>query len=139
MTLCKWVIFLPVGIRGVSAVVVYGVGYPEQDGKCGMAAFAMNENADLSDAGIDSFLSELHEKASSGLPAYARPYFIRVLNQLAMTGTYKFQKNTLSTDGYDPSKTKGDRTFYCSWKPGSKFVPITQSFYDDFTATSVKL
>lgn len=39
-----------------------------------------------------------------GLPAYARPVFIRVLKELPMTGTFKLKKTDLQADGYDLTK-----------------------------------
>lgn len=38
------------------------------------------------------------------LPPYARPIFIRILNELPMTGTFKLKKRDLQTDGFNITK-----------------------------------
>jgi solute carrier family 27 fatty acid transporter 1/4 len=38
------------------------------------------------------------------LPAYARPIFIRIMQQLPMTGTFKLKKRDLQLEGFDITK-----------------------------------
>lgn len=65
---------------GMKASVVYGVQVPGAEGRCGMAAVADPEK----DLDLESLTSEIVRC----LPSYARPYFLRVINQeMIMTGT----------------------------------------------------
>ena len=43
---------------------------------------------------------EIHQK----LPKYARPLFIRLIQKLQLTGTYKLMKKDLQKEAYDVSK-----------------------------------
>ncbi len=38
------------------------------------------------------------------LPGYAQPRFVRVLEQMNTTGTFKIQKTALRADGVDPNR-----------------------------------
>lgn len=61
-----------------SEVVVYGVEVPGQEGKAGMAALNCHpDSVNLGDLGA---------KIKNSLPSYARPVFIRFVNELDYTG-----------------------------------------------------
>jgi fatty-acyl-CoA synthase len=83
---------------GVKEVIAYGVPVPNTEGKAGMVTlivegkFAPQAFADYADA---------------QLPSYARPVFVRVAKTLETTGTFKYRKVDLVTDGYDPAKIEG--------------------------------
>jgi fatty-acyl-CoA synthase len=47
-------------------------------------------------------LSGLHDHLAAGLPAYARPVFIRICQTLDITGTFKLQKQQLTSESYAP-------------------------------------
>ncbi len=78
---------------GVTGVAVYGVLVPGHEGRAGMAAMTI-------DGGFD--LSGLHDHLAAGLPAYARPVFIRICQTLDITGTFKLQKQQLISESYAP-------------------------------------
>lgn len=61
-----------------SEVVVYGVQIPGQEGRAGMAALKTDNLS----------LDELSEHIKTDLPAYARPIFIRLANELEHTGNF---------------------------------------------------
>lgn len=73
-------------------VCVYGVELPGQEGRCGMAAIAKTDLGDL-DALTAHILAEL--------PAYARPLFIRVVDHIDHTGTFKAKKTLLVEQAYN--------------------------------------
>ena len=83
---------------GVREVIAYGVPVPGQDGKAGMVAvviegkFAPRDFADW---------------AERELPTYAQPVFIRLIKAADTTGTFKYKKNDLVADGFDPEKVDG--------------------------------
>merc|ERR1711920_404108 len=90
---------------GVSEVNVYGVSIPNnEDGRAGMSAMLM---PDVSEANLAAF----HRHASSVLPAYAVPLFLRILPEMQITGTFKHQKVQLRAEGIDPAKV-GDPIYF---------------------------
>jgi acyl-CoA synthetase (AMP-forming)/AMP-acid ligase II len=64
---------------GMKGCVVYGVQVPGNEGRCGMAA--------ISDPEGNLNLIQLASEVNLRLPSYARPLFVRVINQeMNMTG-----------------------------------------------------
>ena len=78
---------------GVAAAVVYGVAAPGADGRAGMAALVTGEGFDL---------AALRAKLVAALPAYARPVFLRLAADLAVTETFKQKTAGLAAEGFDP-------------------------------------
>ena len=74
--------------------VVYGVKLDGFDGRAGMAAVAVKPGAKLD-------LKALAAHVSSQLPAYAVPQYVRVLQTVETTGTFKYQKVQLKKEGID--------------------------------------
>ncbi len=83
---------------GVIEANVYGVAVPGADGKAGMAALVVDQAFDL--AALRAALAER-------LPAYARPVFIRIAKDLAITETFKQKKQDLAAEGFDPAVVAG--------------------------------
>jgi fatty-acyl-CoA synthase len=79
---------------GVVDAVVYGVAVPGTEGRAGMAAIV---------AGPEFSLAGLRRHLEERLPDYARPLFLRIRDTIALTGTFKPQKQDLRRDGYDPA------------------------------------
>ena len=76
---------------------VYGVEIPGTEGKAGMAAIVLNKKL------VDSDLarSKLFAQVKENLPVYARPVFIRILENLPTTSTHKMQKNKLKAEAFN--------------------------------------
>lgn len=98
--------------------VVYGVQIDGQEGRVGMAAI-LDENNTLD-------LSILAEGLKTRLPAYARPYIVRRLEKVDVTGTYKLKKVDLQKEGFEPKKIK-DRLYYLY---NGKYEELTQDAYE---------
>jgi fatty-acyl-CoA synthase len=79
---------------GVTDAVVYGVAIPNTDGRAGMAALVVDAEFNL-----DVFRRHVFDR----LPTYARPLFLRLVPSIALTGTFKLNKQELSREGYDPA------------------------------------
>lgn len=79
----------------ISQAVVFGVDIPGADGKAGMAAVTLAPGA-----GFDG--QELARLAYERLPGYAVPLFIRVVDELETTSTFKSRKVELRKQGYSP-------------------------------------
>jgi citronellyl-CoA synthetase len=70
------------------------------------------------------------------LPAYAVPVFLRIQKQMETTGTFKYQKNTLKTQAFDPSKT--DETIL-AWLPGeNQYCIVTDDIYQNIQNTKYR-
>ncbi|HEY1751335.1 MAG TPA: long-chain-acyl-CoA synthetase [Caulobacteraceae bacterium] len=82
---------------GVKEVNVYGVKVGDLDGRAGMAGLVV-------DAGFDP--KAFAAFAAQRLPAYAQPVFLRLLPEIAVTGTFKPRKLDLVAAGFDPSAVK---------------------------------
>ena len=74
---------------------VYGVEVPGADGRAGMAAVTVKEDA--GELNWDAFAAHVRKE----LPPFARPVFVRVQEGMALTGTYKLVKGDLKREGYD--------------------------------------
>jgi solute carrier family 27 fatty acid transporter 1/4 len=92
-----------------------------------MAAIADPNNA------LD--IQSLADGLDKTLPSYARPIFIRVLEKMEMTGTFKIKKTELQEDGFDPSKIK-DKLYVRS---GKEYVPLTSHLYQDLLKGVTKI
>ncbi|MEG2272602.1 MAG: long-chain-acyl-CoA synthetase [Acinetobacter sp.] len=85
----------------IAEAVVYGVEIPNTNGRAGMAAITMKDGEELQAADLTEMLS-VFKKC---LPAYAIPVFLRVQAKVETTGTFKYQKNKLKEDSFNPNKT----------------------------------
>ncbi|MEQ1368235.1 long-chain-acyl-CoA synthetase [Acinetobacter schindleri] len=88
--------------------VVYGVEIPNTNGRAGMAAITLKPEAELNDTDLKEMLS-CFKKC---LPAYSVPVFLRIQQQVETTATFKYQKNKLKEQAFDPSKTD-ERLLVC--------------------------
>jgi len=108
---------------------VYGVTVPGCDGRAGMAAVKLKaESFDL-----QSFASSLDEQ----LPAYARPLFIRLLNEMEVTGTFKLKKGALKEEGFDPAQVT--EQLLMRTPDGQGFEPLTPELHQKVVGQQLKL
>ena len=101
-------------LLGLRDVVVYGVRVPGTEGRAGMAAISDPDNT-----AID--LSALIQGLKEQLPRYARPIFLRIVDTVTVTGTFKLQKNKLREEGFDVGAIQ-DKLFYYDAKVGKYLV-----------------
>ena len=105
----------------VNMANVYGVKVPKSEGRAGMVAF----NCALDDFNWDDFSSFVANK----LPSYAQPIFVRIIEELETTGTFKLKKNDLREEAYHLDKVKGNQIFIK--KPGqNSYVPLDRDYYE---------
>jgi fatty-acyl-CoA synthase len=71
------------------------------------------------------------------LPSYARPVFLRILQSLETTGTFKTHKQALLRAGYDPQATT-DPLFVDDAQAGS-YVPLDAARYAAIQAGRVRI
>ncbi|BBF80521.1 long-chain-acyl-CoA synthetase [Asticcacaulis excentricus] len=100
--------------EGVDEAIVYGVPVPHYDGKAGMVALITGEGFS-----IEAFAQHVN----SHLPVYARPRFVRLLQNAETTGTFKYKKMDLVLAGFDPAKVSDP--LYVMKMDDSGYKPLT--------------
>ncbi|MGN8275967.1 long-chain-acyl-CoA synthetase [Pseudomonas sp. SMN5] len=101
----------------VAEAVAYGVEIKNTNGRAGMAAITPAESL----ATLD--FSELLQFLQGRLPPYAVPLFLRIKVKMDTTGTFKYQKTRLKTEGFDPCSSGGEPIY--AWLPGTAtYVPL---------------
>ncbi|XP_067639296.1 long-chain fatty acid transport protein 4-like isoform X2 [Eurosta solidaginis] len=109
------------------ATVVYGVPIPHTEGRAGMAAIYDPERQ------VD--VDRLAHDICSVLPPYARPQFIRFLNKVDITGTYKLRKVDLQKEGFNPSVIQ-DQLFYRT--SSGKYELLTSEIFEWINNGNIK-
>jgi acyl-CoA synthetase (AMP-forming)/AMP-acid ligase II len=119
----------------VAEANVYGVQVPRHDGRAGCAAVVLKEGKEVLSALV---LKGLAEHVKSTLPAFARPVWIRVTNEMQLTGTNKQQKHLLQKDGINPAVVEeaGDMLY---WLQGGTYVKFTKKDLETIEGGGVKL
>ena len=103
---------------------IYGVEIPGTDGRGGMASIVFKEGLNADNINLSDFSAHV----IGNLPGYARPIFIRVLDELPTTTTHKLQKNDLREQAYHLGKVDN---VLLVMKPGDKvYSKLDSDFYD---------
>jgi acyl-CoA synthetase (AMP-forming)/AMP-acid ligase II len=112
----------------VNMANVYGVQVPHSEGRAGMVAF----NSDLNSFDWNAFSSFVDEK----LPTYARPVFVRIIQELETTGTFKLKKGELRDEAYHLEKVNDDAVFVR--EPKSEcYTRLTNETYEKINNGSI--
>jgi fatty-acyl-CoA synthase len=82
---------------GVLEITVCGIQVPGMEGQAGLAAVVCENGFNAGD----------FWRAAQELPQYAQPRFVRVLDAMATTATFKIQKTDLRKEGIDPNSQDG--------------------------------
>lgn len=114
-------------VPGVVEANVYGVEVPGADGRAGMAALVTDADFDL---GI------LAARIAADLPEYARPAFLRLQPEMAVTGTFKQRKVDLVADGFDPARVK-EALFHRTADGG--YRPLDAAAYEGITSGRIRI
>jgi fatty-acyl-CoA synthase len=113
---------------GVLDGVVYGVTVPGADGRAGTAALLVDSNFDLAAFRAD---------AAARLPAYARPVFLRLLQSIEATGTFKPRKQDLVQSGFDPGRITDP--LYFDDPRAQAYVPVDAALFAAICAGAVRI
>jgi len=113
---------------GIQHANVYGVSVPGTEGRVGMAALVVDGELDL---------KGLHNHLAGLLPAYARPAFLRIRNEIDLTGTFKYTKTELLRQAYDPTATT-DALYFDSAEAGA-FIPLDRALYSQILSGAIRL
>ncbi|XP_066540809.1 long-chain fatty acid transport protein 2-like [Hoplias malabaricus] len=109
---------------------VYGVEVPGNEGRIGMAAVTIKENREF-----DS--REMFNHITHFLPVYTRPRFIRILECVEMTGTFKQVKVNLVKEGFNPYVIP--QPLYILQENTQNYVPLTHYIYRAITTGKTQL
>lgn len=113
--------------RVIEEVTVYGVQIPDTDGRAGMACIRYTGD-------LEKFpWTEYEAYVTKHLPSYAVPIFIRITNELPITGTYKYSKSDLKKQGYNPSDFPNELFYYFEHSLKT-YQKINPSVYEDIVA-----
>ena len=82
-------------------------------------------------------LAHLSREMAKALPAYARPLFIRLVDVMDMTGTYKLRKVDYQKEAYDISRVKDPIYFLES--ASQSYVPLTTSLYQQLFSGQLRI
>jgi fatty-acyl-CoA synthase len=115
------------GAPGVKEATVYGVPVEGMEGKAGMASLVV---------GPDFNMETFAEHIDHDLAAYARPVFLRLQKDITTTGTFKYRKVDLVTEGFDPKNSKNPLYYR---DPDKGYVKITPRNYMRLDAGSIRL
>jgi fatty-acyl-CoA synthase len=113
---------------GVKHANVYGVAIPGTEGRGGMAALVNAHEMDL---------SAFRKHLISRLPAYARPMFLRIRDDIEVTGTFKYSKADLVRQGYDPVATTD--VLYFDSPESRSFIRLDKALYDRIQLGQIRL
>jgi hypothetical protein len=73
---------------------------------------------------------------SDTLPSYARPVFVRIIEELETTGTFKLKKNELRDEAYHLDKVNNDKVFIKM--PGTNsYIQLNNETYQEIENGSV--
>ncbi len=100
---------------------VYGVEIAGTDGRAGMAAIVLHEGQTFDSEAMSALIVR-------DLASYARPIFLRILQELPLTGTFKLQKGDLREAAYHPDKCS-DEVYVL--KPGrDRYEMLDEVYYE---------
>ena len=100
---------------------------PDADGRAGAAALVVDAEVDLAAFRADAALR---------LPAYARPVFLRLLDTIESTGTFKPRKQDLVNAGFDPARIQ-DKLYFDDPRTQA-YVPLDAALYEAIVGGSVR-
>lgn len=126
---------------GIVEANVYGVELPNHDGRAGCAAVFIRQ-----EERVNFDYAGLLAHARKGLPRYAVPVFLRIIEQDTPQGMHNNKQNKvpLRKEGVDPSKIAdgiAGRNDNIVWsQPGvDRYVPFGQHHWDSLTNGKLRL
>lgn len=117
------------GFGHIEDANVYGVEVPGTEGRCGMAALKLLDGHTID---WDQFSVYIIEK----LPAYARPYFIRLRPVIDANNSCKQMKKHLQTEAFDPNIIADP--LYLLHPEQGRYVPLTREIYDEIAGQRLR-
>lgn len=101
---------------------VYGVEVKGAEGRCGMVALKLLEGEQIDWHAFAQYIIK-------NLPIYARPYFVRIREEIDATNSFKQIKTNLQNEGFNPDIVK-DQLFFLDPRKNT-YVPLTKDIYKE--------
>ncbi|KAM4013398.1 long-chain fatty acid transport protein 3 [Anomaloglossus baeobatrachus] len=118
------------GLQCFQEVNVYGVPVPGQEGRTGMAAVTLRPGHQMD-------LDKVFTHVLDFLPPYARPRFLRVMDEIETTGTFKQQKQRLVQEGFSLSHIK--EPLYLLDEAARTYRPLTEDLHSRIVSSDLRL
>ena len=83
-------------------------------------------------------MDDFWKKISEELPTYARPIFLRLTNEIAKTGTFKFKKTKLRRDAFNPSECARDEDILYFNPKEQKYLLLDQKAYENIVNHQIR-
>ncbi|KAK5647257.1 hypothetical protein RI129_002149 [Pyrocoelia pectoralis] len=112
-------------VANFSQISVYGVEIPGTEGRIGMAAIVTNNNS----------LVNLAKDLKANLPSYAVPAFIRIVDSIPITATFKLKKMELQKEGFNVNAIK-DKIYVLK---SDEYILLTEEIYNDIINHKLRL
>ena len=109
----------------ISEAVVYGVEIPNTNGRAGMASITLKQGAKLDANDLEKMVNQFKAE----LPAYAVPVFLRIQQQMETTGTFKYSKNKLKEEAFNPEASEDQ--LYVLLPNETKYCDISKEIYQN--------
>jgi fatty-acyl-CoA synthase len=113
---------------GVLEANVYGVAVPGHDGRAGMASLVVDDRFDP---------KALHDHVVAELAPYARPLFLRLLEEVEITATFKHRKRDSVEEGFDPARV-ADPLLFLDADAGT-YVPLTAELHERIVSGDIRV
>jgi fatty-acyl-CoA synthase len=111
---------------GVKHANVYGVAIPGAEGRAGMATLVTEHELNL-----PAFRDHLIRR----LPHYACPLFLRIRNEIDVTGTFKYTRAGFADQEYNPAATSD--VLYFNHPQQQAFVRLDENIYNRIQAGEI--
>lgn len=118
------------GMPGVYLTSVFGVQVPGEEGRVGMAALMMDEGKKFDP-------KALYAQVSSNLPNFSQPAFVRVVDNMNITGTFKLRKVELQSEAYDIAKVSNP--LFMLDREKKTYIPFKKKEHDKLLAKEYRL
>jgi fatty-acyl-CoA synthase len=112
-----------IDVHDIEECTVYGVEVPDTGGRAGMAAITMRDGAEFDGKAVAAAVY-------SKLPTYAAPLFVRVVQTLEHTSTFKSRKVDLREQSYGSADSPLEDPLYVLAGSEDGYVP----FYGEYPA-----
>jgi fatty-acyl-CoA synthase len=113
---------------GVVDATTYGVAVPGTDGRAGMAALVIDPDFDF---------KILADHLARRLPPYAHPLFLRIMDALDSTETFKQKKHQLAREGFDPAVVSDP--LHLRDAQSGDYVPLDRAVHARINDASLRL
>jgi citronellyl-CoA synthetase len=113
------------GYHDVNMSNVYGVKIPGCEGRAGMVAFSLENREHFN-------WDEFSAYVENNLPKYARPIFVRIIEEMDTTGTFKLKKNDLREQAFDITSITD--IVYCLKPNSNTYEPLDNDWLEQINS-----